>query len=159
MSGLEVSDKAATVARDMSGAQVWTGSIKDLKARERFEAITAWEVLEHVPNPVEFMSAVASSLKPGGILGLSVPNWDSPWMRRSSNPEHWPPYHLTFWSRSTLGRLIRQEGLDLVLVEEKPFAWEEEVGWMKWIYLPISLARSAFLNQKGMHLLAIARKS
>lgn len=158
VSGVEVSKKAATIARDISGARVGVGSVGDLRMGESFDAVTAWEVLEHVPDPVSFVTTAVSLLRRGGVLGLSVPNWDSPWMRQSRNPEHWPPYHLTFWNHKTLGRLFDQVGLDNALIKEKPFAWGEEVGQMKWIYLPISLARSILLHQKGMHLFAIVWK-
>ena len=79
-------------------------------------------------------------------------------MHRSTLVEHWPPYHLTFWERTTLYQLLSNAGLRNILIAEKPFAWEEEVGNLKWLYLPIALLRSAILNQKGMHLYAIGEK-
>jgi len=79
-------------------------------------------------------------------------------MQRSTEPEHWPPYHLTFWNRVTLRSLLEQAGLDDVTIKEKPFAWGEEVGHKKWIYLPVALLRSMFLKQIGMHFFAMAKK-
>jgi 2-polyprenyl-3-methyl-5-hydroxy-6-metoxy-1,4-benzoquinol methylase len=154
--GLEVSERAVALARDWTSATVHVGSIEEFRPQQQFDVVTAWEILEHVVDPVVFIDRAVRLLKPGGILALSVPNWSSPWMRRSPRAEHWPPYHLTFWNRHTLGRLLAMHLRD-VTVREKPFAWTEEVGRLKWVYLPIALGRSAFLNQKGMHLFGLAR--
>lgn len=45
-----------------------------LKKRKRFDIITALEVIEHVPNPEEFIKTATELLKPGGILFLSTLN-------------------------------------------------------------------------------------
>jgi 2-polyprenyl-3-methyl-5-hydroxy-6-metoxy-1,4-benzoquinol methylase len=158
VTGLEVSGRAAALARELTGAPVYVGAIEEFRPPQQFDVVTAWEVLEHVVDPVAFIQVTTALLRPGGTLALSVPNWNSPWMRRSTRHEHWPPYHLTFWNRRTLGRLLTQESLGEVVIREKPFAWTEEVGGIKWAYLPVALARSVLLNQKGMHLFGMARK-
>ncbi len=40
----------------------------------RFPAITALEVIEHVPDPAKFMCVLAALLEPGGVLVLSTLN-------------------------------------------------------------------------------------
>src|SRR3989344_2258974 len=39
-----------------------------------FDAITAWEVFEHLENPYHLIREVERMLKPGGFLVLSMPN-------------------------------------------------------------------------------------
>lgn len=158
VSGVELSASAAKTAHAVTQAQVWTGTIEEIDPSLSFDAVTAWEVLEHLPDPVAFLAAIRSRLKTGGRLGLSVPNWQSPWMRQSAAPEHWPPFHLTYWTPLTLHGLLASAGLQDIYIQEKPFAWGEEVGRRKWVYLPISLFRSYALGQKGMHLYASASK-
>jgi len=158
INGVELSERAANIAHTLSSAQVWIGSFEKMRIEDSFDAITAWEVLEHSSDPVGFITAAVGLLRPGGVLGLSVPNWRSPWMKRSKEPQHWPPYHLTFWNRTSLGQLFSQVGLNNWMIREKPFAWGEEVGRLKWLYLPVSLTRSVLLGQKGMHLFAMAWK-
>ena len=41
---------------------------------ERFDAVIATEVIEHVAHPDQFLSAIASTVKPGGWLFMTTPN-------------------------------------------------------------------------------------
>ncbi len=48
----------------------------DLK-QEKFDVITLWHVLEHVPNLEDYILKLKSLLKPDGILIIAVPNFKS----------------------------------------------------------------------------------
>lgn len=51
------------------------GAVEDLAAEGlRFPAITALEVIEHVPDPAAFVRLLAGLLEPGGLLFLSTLN-------------------------------------------------------------------------------------
>jgi len=68
-----------------------------------FDAVTMWDVLEHVRNPVQFMSACGSLLKPGGHLFVNVPDLDS--LQARVLGAHWPlllPEHLNYFNRKSL---------------------------------------------------------
>ena len=158
VSGVERSAAAVRAAQQVAPGRVRCGSIDDVEANGGFDAVTAWEVLEHVEDPAGFARRVAELLRPGGTLGLSVPNWRSPWTRRSREREHWPPFHLTYWTTRTLARLLGQSGFEPITLAEKPVAWGEELGRAKWALLPLSLVRALFLAQRGMHILAIGRR-
>lgn len=52
-----------------------TGTAEDLAAEgARFPAITALEVIEHVPDPAAFLRLLAGLLEPGGVLFVSTLN-------------------------------------------------------------------------------------
>lgn len=111
VSGVELSESMAEQARNRTGAPVAT-SLAQLPA-EPFDAITLWEVVEHLPRPVETISALVRRLRPGGILMLSTPNTGH-WQARR-RPERWggfrPPSHLTFLTAADLLRLLKAAGL------------------------------------------------
>jgi len=42
-----------------------------------FDVVTAWSVLEHTIDPKEMLRIISYYLKPGGILALRIPNFES----------------------------------------------------------------------------------
>lgn len=78
-----------------------------------FDVITARHVIEHIPTPQAFMAELARLLKPGGILVVETPNYDS--LGWSWFASRWYasaiPYHLMLFSPGNLTLLARQYGL------------------------------------------------
>ena len=157
--GLDVSPGAAQMARDVVGVDVGVGTLESFAfPGAMFDAVTAWEVLEHVPDPKSFLKEINRVLKPGGVVALSTPNWRSPWERRTKDDNRRPPYHLTYWSAEPITRLLLDSGFTDVMTREKPIAWAEEVGRFKWVYLPIAIIRSVVFSQRGNRLFGFGRK-
>ena len=71
---------------------------------QRFQMIIASEVLEHVEDPVEFLSTMRSSLADGGKVLLTVPNGYGPAETLASSP------HINFFSYGALNALISASG-------------------------------------------------
>jgi len=157
--GVEVQAEAAEVAREVTKVAVHTGTLEHAKyPNASFDAVTSWEVLEHVPDPVSFAREIWRVLKPGGVWALSTPNWRSPWERATKDYWRRPPFHLTYWSRDPLRRMLRELGAGEIIIGEKPLAWDEEVGKKKWAYLPVAVFRSVVLGQRANRLFGFARK-
>ena len=77
-----------------------------------FDVITMWDVLEHVPQPAEFVQTAARLLKPGGHLFVNVPDLDS--LQARLLGARWPlllPEHLNYFNRSSLTYCGNQAGL------------------------------------------------
>jgi SAM-dependent methyltransferase len=114
--GVELSPTASKYARTQFGLQVFNCDLADAPlADASLDAVIGWHVLEHVRNPKEQLLRLAALLKPGGVLGLRVPNIASFGARVAGQWWPWmcPPAHLWFFSSATLPRLLETCGFDV----------------------------------------------
>jgi len=159
--GLEVSERAAASARRISGCPVHVGRLADLAAGGPcFEVISGFEILEHVLDPLADLRTMVDALTPGGMLTLSVPNDRSPHTGNPPDPEGRPPYHINFLQPQTLAAVLRQLGLELTWLYEKPFAWTETKRPLavRLLMLPWLVFAGYVLGRKGSRLVAWACK-
>jgi 2-polyprenyl-3-methyl-5-hydroxy-6-metoxy-1,4-benzoquinol methylase len=115
--GVEPIDHAAEHARRRFGLTVHCGTLDDVPCEtEAFDVITFWDVLEHTFSPAETLAKASALLRPGGLVVISLPNWDS-WGRQIFG-RHWqgfdPPRHLYVFTRQTLTAMLTQAGFAVV---------------------------------------------
>lgn len=92
----------------------------------RFDFINVEEVLEHIAEPLETLSYLKQSLKPEGVIKITVPNgcdikkrlrimdWTAPkYSRRSLNAVS-PLEHINCFNRRSLIRMADSAGLETV---------------------------------------------
>jgi 2-polyprenyl-3-methyl-5-hydroxy-6-metoxy-1,4-benzoquinol methylase len=73
--GTELSVRACTIARERYGIALLEGDVASIDFKgERFDVVTLFHVLEHVPYPGIFLGQVKELLSPGGSLFIAVPN-------------------------------------------------------------------------------------
>jgi 2-polyprenyl-3-methyl-5-hydroxy-6-metoxy-1,4-benzoquinol methylase len=79
-----------------------------------FDAVSLFDVLEHLIAPAETLRACARLLRPGGIVFMYVPNYDSASRLLMGKDAHfiWPTHHLNYYTPSTVQDLLAREGLD-----------------------------------------------
>jgi SAM-dependent methyltransferase len=121
--GLELNPVAAAEAR-RRGADVRVESLRDYARREpaSCDVVVAFQVLEHLPSPGEFLADAVTALKPGGRLILSVPSEDS-YLRLGQNYElNLPPHHQTRWTHETMRAVARLIGGRLLALDHEPLA-------------------------------------
>jgi 2-polyprenyl-3-methyl-5-hydroxy-6-metoxy-1,4-benzoquinol methylase len=120
--GIEVNHAAVEAARN-KGLPVAAGDLNSLSMDrpERFDAVCAFQVLEHLSDPKIFITSALKLLKVGGKLILSVPNSES-FLRHQFNLLDMPPHHMTRWSKKTFKALETLFPLKLeeLLVEPLP---------------------------------------
>jgi SAM-dependent methyltransferase len=75
-------------------------------------AITMLDMLEHVSEPRPYVRRARAVLRVGGVLAVETGDLGSAFARISGRHYHFftPPNHLTYFTRATLGRLMREEG-------------------------------------------------
>ena len=76
--GLDISPDAALAAREVYGVDVAVGTLEDSGlSAGRFDAMTLWDVIEHIRRPVENLKAANRLLRKGGILVMKTPDESS----------------------------------------------------------------------------------
>jgi dolichol-phosphate mannosyltransferase len=115
--GVEPSEDLCIVAREsLSGrGEIQCTTLEDSTLRLPFDVVTLWDVLEHVPDPIRFLTLCRGLLDKSGYLFLNVPDLDSKEAKLLGS--RWPlllPEHLNYFNRSSLVRCGEQAGLKLV---------------------------------------------
>jgi len=110
-----------------SGHVLLGGTIEDVPKTETFDAITLWDVFEHLKNGRRFLELVRSFLAPSGVLFLQIPNGES--LAARVLQEKCNMFdgieHVSLYSIETITRLLetcnwRVESISSVIDELKP---------------------------------------
>lgn len=92
--GLESSPEAAAHAvKRVAGATVHAGELPGgLPAGRNWDLVTAFDVIEHLPNPVAALEAVRGVLREGGRFVCTVPAYTFLWGRHDEMNRHFRRY-------------------------------------------------------------------
>jgi 2-polyprenyl-3-methyl-5-hydroxy-6-metoxy-1,4-benzoquinol methylase len=123
--GVDFNLNALSLAR-LNGHAVFEGAFETADLPDNsFDLVTATHVIEHVPDPRQFLLKVHKVLAPSGILWLETPNigsLDAQWFAN----KHWGAYHFPrhwfFFSRKTLTEMAAVAGFEPVFVDFVPNA-------------------------------------
>ena len=130
--GLEPNN-LSTKSEALAGVNILSETITD-HARsytQTYDAVCAFQVLEHVADPREFLTDALACLKPGGILILGVPSAESYVTRIANFMLNAPPHHVTWWTDQALHYLADQFHLTILDVAHAPVEpWESRLYWM-----------------------------
>jgi SAM-dependent methyltransferase len=126
------------------------------KARGTYDVVTAFQVIEHVPDPRDFAARLVDLLRPGGTLVMAAPLYPSPATEIPNFLLNAPPHHLTWWNVGAFGALAEVLGVEPLEIAECPYSPHEAfVYWMR----RFSLARVGrppderyFAHRWGWHL-------
>ncbi|MBT8317637.1 MAG: class I SAM-dependent methyltransferase [Lutibacter sp.] len=90
---------------------------------QKFDVITLWHVLEHVPNLENYILKLKSLLKPNGILVIAVPNYRS--FDATHYKQFWAAYdvprHLWHFSKKSIQLLFSDVHMNLINIKPMLF--------------------------------------
>lgn len=117
--GYDPSRWAVQYASGEFGLEVRAGTTASVELEPgAYDAITAWDVVEHLLEPVDDFRRLAAALRPGGVMAISTHSLHSLAARflRSRYPFLMPMHTMHFTPRTT-ALLFEKAGLRQVLVQ------------------------------------------
>jgi len=119
--GQEFAKELGRFTAQRLGAKVWTEQFSRLKLKERFDVITLFDVIEHVPDPEGVLMSVKKHLKPKGIALIFTPNLDSFafWKLKEHSSLVTPVEHLYYFTEKSLTMLIHKVDFEVVDFQTK----------------------------------------
>jgi SAM-dependent methyltransferase len=101
------------------------------EARGRYDVVTAFQVIEHVDDPLDFAAQMVALLRPGGTLIVCAPLHPSPLTEIPNFLINAPPHHLTWWCTGAYEALASAIGVKPVeIVEVSASPHEAIIYWM-----------------------------
>lgn len=80
-------------------------TVNGLLSGRQFDVITCFETIEHLKNPLQFLSAIKSLARDGALIVISCPNDKADFAKGHANPFHHNAYDLQEFQRLTEGVL------------------------------------------------------
>jgi 2-polyprenyl-3-methyl-5-hydroxy-6-metoxy-1,4-benzoquinol methylase len=112
VAGLDVHPAYADHVRRL-GVEFLLGDITtyDFHARQ-FDIVSMGDVIEHVADPNTVIARITHTVKPGGLIWLSTPNYEGVWTRALREKDGmWKECeHLQFFCLRSLTRLLEDHG-------------------------------------------------
>ena len=110
----------ATKEAESRGHTMVAGSIVGVMLPEKMDAVTLWDVLEHVDDPRAYVMAVNNMLGAKGMLAINTVDRSSIWARVLGS--RWqlivPPEHLNYYSPNNLEMLLSECGFEVLEVKK-----------------------------------------
>ena len=127
--GVDFNQKAINVAKNYLGIEnVYPDDVINFleNQKERYDVITAFEIIEHLDNPKKLLELVHRALKPGGYFAFSVPNRERYFGKINPETEKWdlPHQHLSRWGFNSLKDFISHFSFKIIKTKKEiPISW------------------------------------
>lgn len=181
--GVEKSKNMAGLG-NKNGLNIFAGTIEDLPDKDaNYDVVYAGDVLEHIPNPNDFVFEAKKRLKKGGILCLELPlsynltfsglfigfinflrgNVGYKYFLPAQHRSHFikkPPYHILMFGRDSIKYFLNKNGFEMEYLKIYEGMPKEKFGGAYSILKKISHFITFFLPQNylGDRMIVIAKK-
>lgn len=117
--GIDVSEEAIKIclSKKLNCRAIDIASLES-KQQGKYSAITLFQVIEHLKNPLPVLKSAFKLLKKGGLILLTTPN-NNAWSRKIFGARwsvHHTPAHFVFYNQTNLKKLLGQAGFSNIKV-------------------------------------------
>ncbi len=136
--GVEFEREIAQKARERTQMNIIHANFMDLSFTQNFDVFFCSQVLEHVPNPADFL-ARAASICGDGLIHVDVPNHNglTSQIRKLIHPTEYgfiqPPHHMIAYNPKALAKLYARCGLKTIQCAALP---NDDAIWGQLIVSP-----------------------
>ena len=117
--GTELTDEAVNHCTG-KGLTIFKGELQNIDfGNLEFDIVISIEVIEHINNPIEYMTKIIEILRPGGTIYVTTPNFNS-FLRYRLKEEYNVieyPNHLGYFTRKTLNKLFTENGFKTIKIQ------------------------------------------
>lgn len=118
ISGIDIDVEGIALAKER-GYNVQLADAEQFDLGEKFDVITAGELIEHLANPGSFLEQVKKHLNPDGVLVITTPNAfaASNFVYRLKGEARVNRDHMAWYCPVTLRQLFKRHGLETVEIK------------------------------------------
>jgi len=114
--GIEFSKEAVAMAREDIRPRITIGDVNLLRRRggEEFDAVVAFDIIEHTQDPLKFLEEIRDILRPGGWLMLATPDTGHflRYLMKSRWPMLQPMQHTYLFSKAAMKFALEKAGYE-----------------------------------------------
>ena len=113
--GQDIAPFMVEYCRSQQGLTIYADDLDSLPESSSFDCVTAFDMIEHHPDPKRLLRKIHELLKPGGLVVVGTHDIGN-WFARLYGPRwrHMHFFHLTYFTRRTLAEMLRACGFRIV---------------------------------------------
>lgn len=120
--GYDIVPEAISYGRDILKQNVFCKDYLAVEHEQKMTDIFMWDVIEHLPNPEDFIEKVSTELESGGRIYITTGDIDRllPRVQKQKWRMIHPPSHLHYFSKKTISALLEKKGFEIIDVSYPP---------------------------------------